>query len=151
MKNNLKMCMRKMFWLQKIVYSLLKPVPDFNGHGHGLVLLCLVISQTCFENTTGYVRYNFEMFNEIDRIVPERCIYQSNSSCILFTIGRLLFSEKISRVDALIRWWTLINFLAKFQGGRLFQCGRLLIFAKLCVIFRHIYCIHPHPSLSFKQ
>ena len=48
--------------------------------------------------------------------------------------GRLLFSEKISRVDALIRWWTLINFLAKFQGGRLFHCGRLLIFAKLCVI-----------------
>ena len=27
-----------------------------------------------------------------------------------------------------------INFLAKFQGGRLFQCGRLLVFAKLCVI-----------------
>ena len=48
--------------------------------------------------------------------------------------GRLLFSEKISRVDALIRWWTLINFLAKFQAGRLFHCGRLLIFAKLCVI-----------------
>ena len=48
--------------------------------------------------------------------------------------GRLLFSEKISRVDALIRWWTLINFLAKLQGGRLFHCGRLLIFAKLCVI-----------------
>ena len=24
--------------------------------------------------------------------------------------GRLLFSEKISRMDALIRWWTLINF-----------------------------------------
>ena len=24
--------------------------------------------------------------------------------------GRLLFSENISRVDALIRWWTLINF-----------------------------------------
>ena len=47
--------------------------------------------------------------------------------------GRLLFSEKISRVDALIRWWTLINILAKFQGGRLFHC-RLLIFAKLCVI-----------------
>ena len=45
--------------------------------------------------------------------------------------GRLLFSEKISRVDALIRWWTLINFLAKFQGGRLFQCGRLLIFGKM--------------------
>ena len=41
--------------------------------------------------------------------------------------GRLLFSEKISRVDALIRWWTLINFLAKFQGGRLFYGGRLLI------------------------
>ena len=41
--------------------------------------------------------------------------------------GRLLFSEKISRVDALIRWWTIINFLAKFQGGRLFQCGRLAI------------------------
>ena len=38
--------------------------------------------------------------------------------------GRLLFSEKISRIDALIRWWTLINFLAKFQGGRLFHCGR---------------------------
>ena len=34
-------------------------------------------------------------------------------------------------VDALIRWWTLINFLAKFQGGRLFQCGRLLIFGKM--------------------
>ena len=48
--------------------------------------------------------------------------------------GRLLFSEKISRVSAFIRWWTLINFLAKFQGGRLFQCGRLLIFANLCVI-----------------
>ena len=45
--------------------------------------------------------------------------------------GRLLFSEKISREDALIRWWTLINFLAKFQGGRLFQCGRLLIFGKM--------------------
>ena len=45
--------------------------------------------------------------------------------------GRLLFSEKISRVDALIRWWTLINFLAQFQGGRLFQCGRLLIFGKM--------------------
>ena len=44
--------------------------------------------------------------------------------------GRLLFSENISRVDALIRWWTLINFLAKFEGGRLFQCGRLLILAK---------------------
>ena len=48
--------------------------------------------------------------------------------------GRLLFSEKISRVDTLIKWWTLINFLAKFQGGRLFHCGRLLIFEKLCVI-----------------
>ena len=45
--------------------------------------------------------------------------------------GRLLFSEKISRVDALIRWWTLIIFLAKFQGGRLFQCGRLLISGKM--------------------
>ena len=47
---------------------------------------------------------------------------------------QLLFSEKISRVDTLIRWWTLINFLAKFHGGCLFQCIRLLIFAKLCVI-----------------
>ena len=45
-------------------------------------------------------------------------------------------------VVALIRWWTLINFLEKFQGGRLFQCGRLLIFwknAKCNAMFPYMY------------
>ena len=40
--------------------------------------------------------------------------------------GSLLFSKRIFRVNALIRWQTPINVLAKFQGGRLFQCGGLL-------------------------
>ena len=35
--------------------------------------------------------------------------------------GCLLISEKYSRMGALIRGWMLINFLVKFQGGRLFQ------------------------------
>ncbi len=34
------------------------------------------------------------------------------------------FSVNVSRVDALIRGWTLINFRTKFQHGRLFQSGR---------------------------
>lgn len=38
--------------------------------------------------------------------------------------GRLLFTEKIFRVDVLIKWWTLVHFLAKFQGRRLLQCRR---------------------------
>ena len=38
--------------------------------------------------------------------------------------------EKISGVEALIRWWTLLNFMEKTQCGCLFQCGTLLIFAK---------------------
>ena len=43
--------------------------------------------------------------------------------------GCVLFSEMISTVGYLIRWWTFINFLPKFQGVSLLQCGRKLIFA----------------------
>ena len=45
---------------------------------------------------------------------------------LLLDGGRLLIFWQNSRVDALIKWWTLINFDNKFQGGRLFQRGRLL-------------------------
>ena len=41
-----------------------------------------------------------------------------------------LFLKKISSMDAIIKQWTLINFLAKFQDGRLLQRGDLLILAK---------------------
>ena len=49
---------------------------------------------------------------------------------LINTYGRVLFSEMISTVGDLIRWWTFINFLPKFQRVSLLQCGRKLIFAK---------------------
>ena len=36
-------------------------------------------------------------------------------------MGGFLISEKISRVDARIKWWTPINHLTKFQGEHLGQ------------------------------
>ena len=59
--------------------------------------------------------------------------------------------------------WTLllINFLPKLQGGRLFQRGRLLIFAKFCVILDfsynllisscQTYLLYPSPPSSNNQ
>ena len=43
--------------------------------------------------------------------------------------------------------WTLINFLTKFQGGRFFQSGQSLIFAK-CIV-RSNQRIHTVPGLRF--
>ena len=43
--------------------------------------------------------------------------------------GRLLFSEKISRVDALIRWWTLLlDFSGKIPGWTFIPMWTLINF-----------------------
>ena len=52
-------------------------------------------------------------------------------------LKEVVLSEKIFRIDALTSGWTIINFLAKCQGGRLFQYGHLLIFAKYNWLFNN--------------
>ena len=85
-----------------------------------------------FQKLSNERSYKFSLILTLTEVISIRIL--RTLDYLINVHGRLLFSEKISRVDALIRWWTLINFLAKFQGGRLFHCGRLLIFEKLCVI-----------------
>ena len=79
-----------------------------------------------FDNFNGFSHYKrgsiyLYIYKPIDLFINFSYSLKLTLDYLINVHGRLLFSEKISRMDALIRWWTLINFLAKFQGGRLFQ------------------------------
>ena len=65
-----------------------------------LFLQSLIILVTCVVSMLSVVRL---------------VLHQPTLPYLINARGRLLFSEKISRVDALIRWWALIHFLAKFR------------------------------------
>ena len=52
-----------------------------------------------------------------------------------------LSTDTFYAVEPLFRWSKLINFLEKFQGGRLVQCEPLLIFVKY-IIGRSNKCTH---------
>lgn len=98
-------------------------------------------------------------------------LYLSTLHYLINVLGRLLSSEKISSMDALTRWWTLIGFLTKFLPGLSFQRGRILIvqstldalivtdtwFQDFYLLYRAVEKFHPrqfcssHPfNLNFK-